>query len=176
MHHDLIHAKPRSLIGKRQRTPELESLPPMSGSLCRDEQLYVEHMWQMWKRLEMSWQTLCCLQNYPAWPVRQWSCGSHRPRDSSHQYRDETLRPNTGAVGPAFLLVQDNAQVDVVRVCKHYLDHEVTDATDWTPHSPHLNPAVNRWDVNVSKTMVKSTVEDPVAHWCPVPNVVGHLL
>lgn len=72
MHHDLIHAKPRSLIGKRQRTPELESLPPMSCSLCRDEQLYVEHMWQMWKRLEMSWQTLCCLQNYPAWPVWQW--------------------------------------------------------------------------------------------------------
>lgn len=104
--------------------------------------------------------------------VNQWSCESHRPRDSSHQYRDETLRPNTGAVGPAFLLVQDNAQVNVVRVCKHYLDHEDTDATDWTPHSPHLNPAVNRWDVNVWKW----TVEDPVAHWCPVPNVVGHLL
>ena len=44
-------------------------------------------------------------------------------------YRDEilrwvTVRLYTGAVGPGFLLVQDNVQPHMARVCKQFLDEK----------------------------------------------------
>ena len=48
------------------------------------------------------------------------------------RYRDEILRPivrpYAGAVGPGFLLVQDNAWPHVAKVCKQFLDDEGIDA------------------------------------------------
>ncbi|KAJ8354154.1 hypothetical protein SKAU_G00217210 [Synaphobranchus kaupii] len=60
------------------------------------------------------------------------------------RYRDEILRPivrpYAGAVGPGFLLVQDNARPHVSRVCRQFLDDEGIDAIDWPSRSPDLNP------------------------------------
>ena len=51
------------------------------------------------------------------------------------RYWDEILiaivRPYAGAVGPGFLLVQDNAQPHVARVCRQFLDDRGIDAIDW---------------------------------------------
>ena len=51
------------------------------------------------------------------------------------RYRDEILRviarPDTCAVGPGFLLIQDNAQSYVAWVCRQFLDEEGIDTIDW---------------------------------------------
>lgn len=45
------------------------------------------------------------------------------------------VRPDGGAVGPRFLLVQDNAQPHVAKVWRQFLDNKGIDAIDW-PHVP----------------------------------------
>ncbi|KAI3353830.1 hypothetical protein L3Q82_005044 [Scortum barcoo] len=60
------------------------------------------------------------------------------------RYRDEILRPlvrpYAGAVGPGFLLMQDNARHHVAGVCQQFLQDEGIDAMDWPTRSPDLNP------------------------------------
>ncbi|KAI4895530.1 hypothetical protein NFI96_009780 [Prochilodus magdalenae] len=60
------------------------------------------------------------------------------------RYRDEILRPlvrpYAGAVGPGFLLMQDNARPRVAGECQQFLRDEGIEAMDWPARSPDLNP------------------------------------
>ncbi len=52
------------------------------------------------------------------------------------RYRDEILghivRPYAGAVGPGFLLMHDNTQPHVARVCRQFLEDEGIDTIEWS--------------------------------------------
>lgn len=82
------------------------------------------------------------------------------------RYRDEILRPlvrpYAGAVGPGFLLMQDNARPHVAGVCQQFLQEEGIDAMDWPARSPDLNPIEHIWDI-----MSRSIHQRHIAPDCP---------
>ena len=70
---------------------------------------------------------------------------------TSVRYRDEILdafvRPNAGAVGQDFVLMDDNARPHWARVVTEYLEREGIDLMNWTASSPDINPIEHVWDI-----------------------------
>ena len=86
-------------------------------------------------------------------------------------YRDEILRPiaptYAGAVGPGFLLVQDNARPHVVRVCRQFLMPLTVfrrPESHWEPLGRSVSVHPPRWS---------SATDCTGAHRCPDPGLGG---
>uniref|UniRef100_A0A4W5MI74 Transposase Tc1-like domain-containing protein n=1 Tax=Hucho hucho TaxID=62062 RepID=A0A4W5MI74_9TELE len=105
------------------------------------------------------------------------------------RYRDEILRPlvrpYAGAVGPGFLLMQDNARPHVAGVCQQFLQEESIDAMDWPAHSPDLNPIEHIWDImsrsihqrHVAPQTVQELADALVQVWEEIPQeTIRHLI
>ncbi|KAI4900128.1 hypothetical protein NFI96_005430 [Prochilodus magdalenae] len=104
------------------------------------------------------------------------------------RYRDEILRPlvrpSAGAVGPGFLLMQDNARPHVAGVCQQFLQGEGIEAMDWPARSPDLNPIEHIWDImsrsihqrHVAPQTVQELADALVQVWEEIPQeTIRHL-
>ncbi|KAI4891914.1 hypothetical protein NFI96_030001 [Prochilodus magdalenae] len=104
-------------------------------------------------------------------------------------YRDEILRPlvrpYAGAVGPGFLLMQDNARPHVAGVCQQFLQDEGIEAMDWPARSPDLNPTEHIWDImsrsihqrHVAPQTVQELADALVQVWKEIPQeTIRHLI
>ncbi|GFU88184.1 transposable element Tcb1 transposase [Trichonephila clavipes] len=65
-------------------------------------------------------------------------------------YRDEVLEPMVrlyaAAVGPTFVLMDDNARSNRADIVDDYLESEGIARMAWPAYSPNLNPIENLWD------------------------------
>ena len=60
---------------------------------------------------------------------------------------DVHVRPYAGAIGPDFILMDDNARAHRAHITNRYLEQAAIVRLDWPARSPDLNPIEHAWDM-----------------------------
>ena len=60
---------------------------------------------------------------------------------------DVHVRPYAGAIGPDFILMDDNARAHRARITNRNLEQAAIVRLDWPVRSPDLNPIEHAWDM-----------------------------
>ena len=60
---------------------------------------------------------------------------------------DVHVCPYAGAIGPDFILMDDNARAHRARITNRYLEQAAIVRLDWPARSPDLNPIEHAWDM-----------------------------
>ena len=74
---------------------------------------------------------------------------------------DVYVRPNAGAVGENFILMDDNARAHRARITDQYLEQATIVRMEWPARSPDLNPIEHAWDM--LQTAVSSRPVQPAS-------------
>ena len=90
---------------------------------------------------------------------------------------DQFVRPYAGAIGPNFILMDDNAHPHHAHVTDAYLERETIVRMDWPARSPDLNPIEHAWGMlqhavsarPVQPRMLKELKDALVAEWRLIP-------
>ena len=90
---------------------------------------------------------------------------------------DVHVRPYAGAIGPDFILMDDNARAHRVRITNQYLEQAAIVRLDWPARSPDLNPIEHAWDMlqkaissrQVQPATVRELREALIQKWAQLP-------
>ena len=90
---------------------------------------------------------------------------------------DVHVRPYACAVGPDFILMDDNARAHMARITMRYLEQTAFVRLDWPARSPDLNPIERAWDMlqkaissrQVQPATVRELREAFIEEWAQLP-------
>lgn len=60
---------------------------------------------------------------------------------------DVYVRPYAGAIGPDFILMDDNARPHRANITNQFLENATIERMDWPARSPDMNPIEHAWDM-----------------------------
>ena len=79
---------------------------------------------------------------------------------TAERYANEILgvhvRPYAGALGPDFILMDDNARAHRAHITNRYLEQAAIVRLDWPARSPDLNPIEHAWDMLQKAILARS--------------------
>lgn len=170
---------------------------PLHAILFTDESKFMldfnDGRRRVWRQRNERFQNCCVAEHdrFGGGSVMVWGGISYDGRIDLHvirngsltavRYRDEILhqhvRPYAGAIGPNFVLMDDNAPPHRGRIVQQYLETEGIERMDWPARSPDLNPIEHAWDMlqrRISRRIRKPETRDQLANmlieeWRQIP-------
>ena len=90
---------------------------------------------------------------------------------------DVLVCPYAGAIGPDFILMDDNARAYRARITNQYLEQAAIVQLDWPARCPDLNPIEHAWDMlqkaisshQVQPATVRKLREALIEEWAQLP-------
>ena len=80
---------------------------------------------------------------------------------------DVHVRPYAGAIGPDFILMDNNARAHWARITNLYLEQAAIEQWDWPARSPDLNPIEHAWDMLLKAISSRQVQPATVRNQCP---------